>query len=51
MPSLDLGPFAGRYLSLHEREATALLRAQGSEVPEIGRRLGRAPSTPPVPLI
>ncbi|WP_433916777.1 IS30 family transposase [Streptomyces sp. NBC_01744] len=45
MPSVDLAPLAGRYLSFHEREEIALLRAQGAGVREIGRRLGRAPST------
>ncbi len=45
MPSFDLAPLAGRYLSFHEREEIALLRAQGAGVREIGRRLGRAPST------
>ncbi|MFE6155083.1 helix-turn-helix domain-containing protein [Streptomyces sp. NPDC057889] len=45
MPSVDLAPLAGRYLSFHEREEIALLRAQGAGVREIGRRLGGAPST------
>jgi IS30 family transposase len=36
---------SGRYLSSGEREDIALWRAQGAGVREIGRRLGRAPST------
>ena len=38
-------PLTGRYLSFEEREEIALLRAQGTGVREIARRLGRAPST------
>jgi IS30 family transposase len=38
-------PLSGRYLSLAEREEIALLKAQGHSMQEIGRRLGRAPST------
>jgi IS30 family transposase len=45
MPSVDLAPLAGRYLSFHEREEIALLRAPGVGVREIRRRLGCAPST------
>ncbi len=45
MPSIDLAPLAGRYLSFREREEIALLRAQGGGVRAIARRLGRAPST------
>jgi len=36
---------SGRYLSSGERENIALWRAQGAGVREIGRRLGRSPST------
>jgi transposase, IS30 family len=45
MPSIDLGPLSGRYLTFREREEIAILRAQGTGVREIARRLGRAPST------
>jgi IS30 family transposase len=45
MPLIDLAPLSGRYLSFPEREEIALLRAQHVGVREIGRRLGRAPST------
>ena len=45
MPTLDLAPVSGRYLSFHEREEIALLRVQGLGVREIARRLGRGPST------
>lgn len=45
MPLIDLAPPSGRYLSFAEREEIALLRAQQVGVREIGRRLGRAPST------
>jgi IS30 family transposase len=45
MPSIDLAPLSGRYLSFHEREDIALLRAQGVGVREIARRLGRSAST------
>ena len=45
MPSIQLGPSSGRYLSFAEREEIALLRAQNVGVREIGRRLRRAPST------
>jgi transposase-like protein len=38
-------PLSGRYLSFEEREEIALLKAQGSGVREIARRLGRSPST------
>jgi len=44
----DLGagaPVAGRYLSLFERERVQTLTSQGVGVREIGRRLGRSPST------
>jgi len=42
---MDLAPLRGRYLSFHEREEIALLKAQGLGVRQIGRRIGRAPST------
>src|SRR5215210_5834512 len=45
MPSIQLNPSSGRYLSFAEREEIALLRAQDVGVREIGRRLRRAPST------
>jgi IS30 family transposase len=42
---VSLRPLSGRYLSFGEREEIALLRAGGAGVREIGRRLGRSPST------
>jgi IS30 family transposase len=49
MPPTQLAPSApplsGRYLSFAEREQLALLRAQGHNVREAARLLGRAPST------
>jgi IS30 family transposase len=45
MPSISLAPVSGRYLSFAEREDIALWRAQKVGVREIGRRLGRHPST------
>jgi IS30 family transposase len=45
MPRLSLVPLSGRYLSFREREEIALLRAQEVGLREIGRRLGRSPST------
>ena len=45
MPSLDLSPLSGHYLSFPEREEIALLRAQGRGVREIARHLERSPST------
>jgi IS30 family transposase len=45
MPSIDLAPLSGRYLSFREREEIAILHAQGASVRQIARRLGRAPST------
>jgi IS30 family transposase len=45
MPSIDLRPLSGRYLSFREREEIAILKAQRAGVREIARRLGRAPST------
>ncbi len=38
-------PLSGRYLSLAEREELAILRAQGTGIREIARRLGRSGST------
>ena len=38
-------PLSGRYLSFGEREEIALLRAQGNNIQEVARRLGRAAST------
>src|SRR4051794_11254120 len=38
-------PLSERYLSFAEREAIALLRAQGAGVRKVARRLGRAAST------
>ncbi len=45
MPTLDLAPLSGRYLSFREREEIALLEVQGVGVREIARRLSRDPST------
>jgi IS30 family transposase len=45
MPTLDLAPLSGRYLSFREREEIALLKAQGMGIRETARRLGRSPST------
>ena len=45
MPSIQLTPLSGRYLSFTEREEIALLRAQQVGVREIARRLARSPST------
>ncbi len=45
MPSVALAAPSGRYLSFAEREEIAILRAAGSGVREIARRLGRSPST------
>ncbi|MFF3518406.1 IS3 family transposase, partial [Streptomyces sp. NPDC002573] len=44
-PPIDLAPQSGRYLSFHEREEIAILKAQGIGVRETARRLGRDPST------
>jgi IS30 family transposase len=43
--ALGAPPPSGRYLFFAEREEIALLRAKGSGVREIARRLDRAPST------
>lgn len=45
MPSLDLAPVSGRYLSFEEREEITILRAQHVGVREIARQLKRSPST------
>ena len=45
MPSLELVPISGRYLSFAEREEIAILHDRDVGVREIARRLGRAPST------
>lgn len=45
MPLFMSKPTAGRYLSFAEREEIALLSVQGLGVREIGRRIGRSPST------
>ena len=45
MPSIDLAALSGRYLSFHEREEIALMKAQGIGVREIARRLERSAST------
>ena len=45
MPSRNLAPFSGRYLSFAEREEIAILHAQGVGVREIARQICRCPST------
>ncbi len=45
MPSIQLTPSSGRYLSFGEREHIAVLRAQGLGVRAIARDLARHPST------
>jgi IS30 family transposase len=45
MAPLELSPGSGRFLQHAEREEIAVLLAAGCGVREIGRRLGRAPST------
>ena len=45
MPSVDLAPLSGRYLSFREREEIAILKVQGASMRAIARQLGRAPST------
>ena len=42
---IDLSATKGRYLSFHEREEIAILKAQGAGVREIARQLARDPST------
>src|SRR4051794_19805902 len=39
MPSVDLAPLTGRYLSFHEREEIALLKVQGAGIRAIARQL------------
>src|SRR5438552_8557455 len=48
MPSIQLTPLSGRYLSFAEREDIALLRGQGLAVRAIAGTLGRFPSRIPV---
>jgi IS30 family transposase len=45
MPSVDLAPLTGRYLSFREREEIAILKVQGATITAIRLQLGRAPST------
>ena len=45
MPSINLDPPSGRYLSFAEREEIAVLRAKECGVREIARRVGRSAST------
>jgi transposase, IS30 family len=45
MPSINLDPPCGRYLSFAEREEIAVLRAKECGVREIARRVGRSAST------
>lgn len=45
MPSISLAPLSGRYLSFTEREEVAMLYSQRLGVRELGRRIGRSPST------
>ncbi len=45
MSDVDFAPPTGRYLSFPEREEIAVMKAQKLGVREIGRRLGRDPST------
>jgi IS30 family transposase len=45
MPSINLAPLSGRYLSFSEREDIAILHAQDVGVREIAGRIGRCPST------
>ena len=45
MPPMDPALQSGRYLSFHEREEIAVLKAQGAGVRDTARRLGREPST------
>jgi IS30 family transposase len=45
MSPLDLDELSGRYLSFAEREEIAIWWVQGVSMREMGRRLGRAPST------
>lgn len=45
MPTNNLAPLSGRYLSFPEREEIAILHAQNVGVRAIARQLGRSPST------
>ncbi len=45
MPTSNLAPLSGRYLSFPEREEVAILHAQNVGVRAIARQLGRSPST------
>lgn len=45
MPSIQLSPLSGRYLTFAEREEIALLNIQGVGVRAIARALERSPST------
>ncbi len=45
MPDITQASLSGRYLSFHEREEIALLRARGCGVRQIARQVGRSPST------
>lgn len=45
MPSIELIPPSGRYLSFAEREEIAVAREQGRGVRAIARQIGRDPST------
>lgn len=45
MPTIELNPPTGRYLSFAEREEIAVLREQGRGVRSIAREIGRSPST------
>jgi transposase, IS30 family len=45
VPSIDLAPPSGRYLSIQEREEIAVGLAANESLRSIGRRLGRSPST------
>ncbi|MCX5233226.1 IS30 family transposase [Streptomyces sp. NBC_00233] len=45
MRPFDAKPCSGRYLSFHEREEIALLKAQGKGVRQIARDVGRDPGT------
>ena len=45
MPSRNLAPFSGRYLSFAEPAEIAILDTQGIGVREVARRIGRSPST------
>jgi IS30 family transposase len=45
MPPHGFAPLSGRYLTFAERDEIAIRHAAGAGVREIGRRLGRSPST------